>query len=256
MIFDSHAHYDDEQFDGDRDEVIKKCVSEGVGYILNASSDALSIEKTVELAGRYECIYAAVGLHPHNANQFDQTILDKITALSKNSKVVAVGEIGLDYYYDFSPRDIQKQVFTKQLDIASYLNLPVVIHMRDAVEDTLEILSKYKNNVKGVMHCFSGSAEVARILVDWGFYISIGGVVTFKKAKRIFEALKEIPDERLLVETDCPYLAPEPFRGRRNDSALLKYTIQKIAEIKGRQIEYIENVTADNAMRLFEIGKC
>lgn len=253
MIFDSHAHYDDEQFDGDRDEVIKKCVSEGVGYILNASSDASSIEKTVALAQQYQCIYAAVGLHPHNANEFDDSILNKISTLCRSSKVVAIGEIGLDYYYDFSPRNVQKQVFIRQLDLAMKLNLPVIIHMRDAAEDTLQILENYKNDIKGVMHCFSGSSEVARILLNWGLHISIGGIITFKNAKKVCEALKAIPDERLLIETDCPYLSPEPFRGRRNDSSLLKYTIQKIAEIKGKEPEYIENITTENAKGLFAI---
>lgn len=253
MIFDSHAHYDDEQFDSDRDEIIKKCVSEGVQYILNASSDALSIEKTFALSQQYECIYAAVGLHPHNAKEFNNEVLDKISTLCINSKVVAIGEIGLDYYYDFSPRDVQKQVFIKQLDLALQANLPVIIHMRDAVEDTLKILERYKNNIKGVMHCFSGPAEVARILLDWGFHISIGGVVTFKNAKKVHDALKVIPDERLLVETDCPYLSPEPFRGRRNDSSLIKYTINKIAEIKCKETGYIEKITTENAKSLFAI---
>lgn len=254
MLFDTHAHYDDEKFDIDRSQILEKVYSEGVSYIINASSDEKSISMSLELAERYPFVYAAVGIHPQSAGDVDDGYLKKLYEHAKHEKVVAIGEIGLDYYYDFPPRDIQKKRFIEQINAAKEISLPVVIHTRDSFEDVLKIIkSENVKEVGGVFHCFSGSIEVAREVLNNNFYISVGGIVTFKNAKKVPEVVKYVPTDRLLIETDCPYLTPEPFRGKRNDSGYLKYVVEKVAEIKGITFDEVAEITAKNALKLFRI---
>jgi TatD DNase family protein len=250
-IFDSHAHYDDAKFDEDRDELISSLPSKGIIGVINCGADLKSSAQSVKLSEKYDYIYAAVGVHPHEAKNFGDDTLNELRRLAANKKVVAIGEIGLDYYYDFSPREKQIEVFEKQLILAAELNLPVIIHNRDAHEDTLNILKKHRP--KGVLHCFSGSAETAREIVKLGMFIGLGGAVTFKNAKKPLEVAATVPDEFLLIETDAPYMAPVPFRGKRCDSAMIPYTAEKIAEVRNTTAQEILNLTAENAKRLFGI---
>ncbi|MEG1965975.1 MAG: TatD family hydrolase, partial [Oscillospiraceae bacterium] len=229
-IFDSHAHYDDEDFDEDRNKLLLNMADNGIEYILNASSDIVSSRNSVDLAEKYPFIFAAVGVHPQSAQTYSDEIQAELIELSKLKKVVAVGEIGLDYHYDDTNKIFQLIAFEKQLLLAEELDLPVIIHSRDATEDTLSLLKKYKP--RGVVHCFSGSAETAAEIIKLGMYIGFTGVITFKNAKRAIEAAKIIPLDKLLVETDCPYMAPVPFRGERCNSTMLQSTVEKLAEIK------------------------
>lgn len=247
-IFDTHAHYDDEKFDVDRDETIKKVFSSGVRGIINCGCDVDSSKKSLELCDKYEKFFCAIGIHPHSA-QDESDRLDEIFSMTKCSKVVAVGEIGLDYHYDFSDRNIQKEIFERELVFAGKNSLPVIVHSREATQDTLELLKKHKPT--GVVHCFTGSVETAKEILSLGMYLGIGGAITFKNAVKPVEAVKHIPLERILLETDCPYMTPVPFRGKRNDSSLIEYTAQKIAEIKNTDVETIANVTYKNAKILF-----
>ncbi|MCM8710717.1 TatD family hydrolase [Clostridium sp. SYSU_GA19001] len=252
-IFDSHAHYDDEAFNEDRDKVIEELKEMGVIGVLNCGASFDGTIQSVELADKYDFFYAAVGIHPEHAEDFNDDVLGKLRLLAKNKKVKAIGEIGLDYYYEENPaRDIQKKVFRAQMNLADELKLPVVIHDRDAHEDTLSILKEFPQ-VNGVIHCFSGSVEFARECLKLGYYIGFTGVVTFKNAKKIIEVVKEVPLSRMLVETDCPYMAPTPYRGKRNRSDYIKYIIEKIAEIKGVTEEEISKVTIDNTKKLLNI---
>ncbi len=255
MFFDSHAHYYDEQYDRDRNEVLAKVHESGVEYVLSASSDVASSIENISLARQYDFIYAAVGIHPHSAIDMNNNIISALADFAAYPKVVAIGEIGLDYYYDNAPREAQKIAFAKQINLAVNLNLPVIVHDRDAHEDTLNII-KNENARKtgGVLHCFSGSVEMAREVLNNDFYISIAGPVTFKNAKKIIDVIKYVPDDRLLIETDCPYLTPEPLRGKRNDSSLIGYIAEKIAVIKGRTADEIADITTRNAKRLFNIN--
>ncbi|MBQ7647382.1 MAG: TatD family hydrolase [Clostridia bacterium] len=253
-MFDSHAHYDDSKFDGDRDEKIKEIFSLGVTGIVNASSDIPSSIASIKLAEKYDGIYACVGVHPHEAEKAPSCYLDILKPMFDNKKVVALGEIGLDYHYDFSPRDIQKKIFHEQLEFAEQLDVPVVIHDREAHKDCIDAVLQHKN-VRGVFHSFSGSAESAAILQKAGWYVSISGVVTFKNAEKTVLAAKSVSDDRLLVETDCPYLAPHPCRGERNNSYLMRHTIQKLADIRGTTFEYIEKITTENAKRFYGIER-
>ena len=253
-IFDSHAHYDDEEFDNDRKEVLEELKNEGVIGIMNCSSSYESIAKTCELINTYDFIYGAVGIHPENADEFKDEMLDEFKdIIKKNPKVKAIGEIGLDYYWDENPdKEIQKDVFRKHMKLAEELNLPVIIHDRDANEDTLNIIKEFPN-VKGVVHCFSGSVEFAKECLKLGYYIGITGVVTFKNAKKVVKVVKEVPVERLLVETDCPYMAPEPNRGKRNKSSYIKYVIEKISEIKEINPKEFNLKVNENLQNLFKI---
>ena len=254
MLFDSHAHLDDEKFSQDRYEVINKARESGVSYILNASSDLVSAKNSISLAEDFEFIYAAVGIHPHCAGEMEDSTLDTVRDLAGHKKVVAIGEIGLDYYYDTAPRDIQKYWFARQLDLARELELPVIVHDRDAHEDILDIIkSQDLRGVGGVFHCFSGSVEMAKEVLDNNFYISVSGVVTFKNAKKIIDVVKYTPLDRLLIETDCPYLTPEPFRGKRNDSGYVRLVAEKIASIKGLSFESVASITLNNARQLLSI---
>lgn len=254
-MFDSHAHYDDEKFNPDRDEIIHTAHMSGVNYILNASSDIKSSLMSVELARRHGFVYASVGIHPHEVGNCTRDDIASIEEMVlNNSKIVAIGEIGLDYYYDHSPREKQQHWFAEQIRLAGKLKLPVIIHDRDAHEDTLKIMRECNaGEYGGVMHCYSGSPEMLKSVFDNNMYISIGGPVTFKNAKRVIDVVKCAPLERILVETDSPYLAPEPFRGKRNDSSLLRYIVHKIAEIKGVSFEEVREITTENAMKVFGI---
>lgn len=254
-MFDSHAHYDDERFDGDRDSVLKKVFSSGVEGVLNASCDAATIDSTVALSEQYDFVYAAVGIHPHNVQEANENILGKIAEHAKKPKVVAIGEIGLDYYYDFAPRELQKKWLISQIGLAKDLKMPVIIHNRDSHQDVMEIInSENAKEVGGVFHMFTGSPEMARILLDNNFFISVGGIVTFKNARKIVEVIKAVPLERLLIETDCPYMTPVPNRGMRNDSSYLINTARKVAEIKETEVSVIVEATTKNARELFKIA--
>lgn len=254
MLFDSHAHYDDDQYDKDRNEVILRAKEKGVGYILTASADVASSVESIALSQKYDFIYAAIGVHPHNVLDLNNNIISALKDFATYPKVVAIGEIGLDYYYDNSPREAQKIWFARQISLAIDLKLPIIVHDREAHEDTVSILkSENAKEVGGVLHCYSGSVEMAREVLEQNFMISIAGPVTFKNANRLLEVVKYIPDDRLMIETDSPYLAPEPLRGTRNESSNIKLIAQKIAKIKGKPLEYIEEITTSNAKRLFAI---
>ncbi len=252
MIFDSHAHYDSHQFDDDREDMLSNLLPKSnVIGIINCASDFKSAEMTVKLCEQYDYIYGAVGVHPHETEEAGAFDEDRLIALVNNKKIVAVGEIGLDYHYDFSPKDIQKEWFEKQIILANELDLPVIVHDREAHKDTMDILTKYKP--KGVVHCFSGSVETARETINLGMYIGLGGAVTFKNAKTPVEVAKDIPLERLLLETDAPYMTPVPHRGKRCDSSYIIYTAEKIAEVRGIETEQVLKAACDNAKRLFGI---
>ena len=253
-IFDSHAHYDDEEFDNDRKEVMEELKKDGVIGIMNCSSSYKSIAKTCELINTWDFIYGAIGIHPENADEFKEEMLQEFKeTIKKNPKLKAIGEIGLDYYWDENPdREIQKDVFRKHMKLAEELKLPVIIHDRDAHEDTLNIMKEFPN-VKGVVHCFSGSVEFAKECLKLGYYIGVTGVVTFKNAKKVVQVVREVPVERLLVETDCPYMAPEPNRGKRNKSSYIKYVIEKIADIKEIDPKELNMEVNKNLQNLFKI---
>ena len=246
MIFDSHSHYDDEKFNEDRKELLLSLNDNNVHRVVDVCAELKSIEKVLELTREYDFIYGAIGIHPDAVGDLDESSYEyiKSSALSTD-KVVAIGEIGLDYYWDNSPRDIQKKWFDRQLDIALEINKPVIIHSRDACEDTMDLLKSRKNPL-AVMHCFSYSKEIARELLNMDFYLGIGGVVTFKNSKKLKEVVEYMPLDRMLLETDCPYLAPAPFRGKRNDSSLLKYVVEEIANIKNIDPLQVEEVCWNN----------
>ena len=251
MIFDTHAHYDDEQFQEDRDALLEAMPSLGVGTIVNVSATYESCLHAVELAKKYPHVYAAVGIHPDEVGVLDEEKFAKMREFFKEDKVVAVGEIGLDYYWDNESHEVQRKWFVRQLELAKELNLPVVIHSRDAAADTMYVRENYAKDLEGVIHCYSYSPELAKEFIAMGYYIGVGGVVTFKNAKKLVRTVEEIPLDRILLETDCPYMAPEPHRGSRNDSRNIPYVIAKIAEIKGVAPEEVEETTRENAFRLF-----
>ncbi len=248
-IFDSHAHYDSEAFEPDRKELLGALQGQGVCGIINCGTDIASSLVSLELSDEFGFVYAACGIHPHEAEGCKQGYLSVLKKLCSEKKCVAVGEIGLDYHYDFSPREIQKQVFEQQLALAKELDLPVIVHDREAHEDTMELLKRYKP--KGVVHCFSGSAEMAKEVVKLGMYIGLGGAVTFKNARKPLEVAAMVPDDRLLIETDCPYMTPVPFRGKRCDSSFIPYTAEKLAEVRNTTAESILDLTRKNANTLF-----
>lgn len=253
MIFDSHAHYDSEQFNEDREELLLSMEEHGVGTIVNSGASWDSVTEVVELAHKYPFIYAAVGMHPDEVGDLNDERFEYLKSQCQKEKVVAVGEIGLDYYWDNESHDVQKKWFIKQLELARELDLPVIIHSRDAAADTLEIMKEYGQGLRGVIHCFSYSVELAREYVKMGFHIGIGGVVTFKNGRKLKEIAEEIPLDRILLETDCPYLAPVPFRGKRNCSAYISYVAQEIANLKGISYEEVVAQTEQNGKRLFRI---
>lgn len=253
MIFDSHAHYDSEQFNEDRDELLQSMPENGVGTIVNSGANWNSVTEVVELARKYPHVYAAVGMHPDEVGDLNEERFEYLKAQCHKDKVVAVGEIGLDYYWDNESHDVQKKWFIKQLDLARELDLPVIIHSRDAAADTLEIMKEYGKGLRGVIHCFSYSIELAREYVKMGFHIGIGGVVTFKNGKKLKEIAQEIPLDYILLETDCPYLAPVPFRGKRNSSIYISYIAEEIANLKGISYEEVVAQTEKNGKKLFGI---
>lgn len=250
-LFDSHAHLCDEAFSDDREEIVQKCFEAGVKYIAEIGYSEETSEKAVEFASKYENIFAVVGAHPDECN--DDIDLSYIKKIAKNKKVVAIGEIGLDYHYDNTNKEKQKKYFVEQIQIANELNLPIAIHSRDADMDMLEILKHNKINAGFIMHCFSSSVEIGKEIIKLDGYISISGTVTFKNAKNILEVAKIVPEDRLLIETDCPYLAPVPYRGERNDSSYVIKTAEKIAEIRSETVEKIAEITKKNAMRIYNI---
>ncbi|WP_099364150.1 TatD family hydrolase [Fredinandcohnia onubensis] len=254
MLIDTHAHLNAIQYQEDLEEVIERAQSEGVEIIVVVGFDRETITRAIELADTYEFIYATVGWHPVDAIDMTDEDLKWIEELCSHPKVVALGEMGLDYYWDKSPKDIQKEVFRKQIALAKKVKLPIIIHNREATADIIEILEEEKaSEVGGIMHCFTGSVEVAKQCMDMNFYISFGGPVTFKNAKKPKEVAAEIPLDRLLIETDCPYLTPHPFRGKRNEPSYVKYVAEQIAELKGVTFEEIAQKTSDNAKRFFGI---
>lgn len=254
-IFDTHAHYDDERFSEDSEELLSSLEDKGITGVISCGVNAESSKANLRLAEKYPFIYAAVGYHGLNTGDLTDDYLDILKGLIKNEKVVAIGEIGLDYHYEKETRDIQIVIFREQIELANEYNLPVIVHDREAHEDTLNILKELKP--KGVVHCFSGSVEMAKEIVKIGMYIGLGGAVTFKNAVKPVEVAKFVPADRLLVETDCPYMTPVPFRGKRNDSSLIPYTAGKIAEIRGVTAQEILDLTAENARELFCISnKC
>lgn len=254
MLIDTHAHLNDEKFISDQDEVIKRAKQQGLTSIINIGYNRETILQTIDLINKYEFIYAAIGWHPNDAHEMREADLAFIEELSKHQKVLAIGEIGLDYYWDFAPKEVQKKVFKQQINLAKRVDLPIIIHDRDAHQDILTIL-KEENAVKvgGIMHSFSGSLEMARECIEMGFYISFSGPITFKNAKKPKEVAANIPLERILIETDCPYLTPEPYRGKRNEPAYVKYIAEKIAELRGLAVEEIIKITNENAKRIFKL---
>ena len=254
MLIDSHAHLDDKRFDRDRDSLIKDLESNGIELVINIGADLKSSIASVSLAEKYPNIYATVGVHPHDAKNMDDSTLEILRSLAKRNKVVAIGEIGLDFYYDNSPRDEQRKWFREQLKLAKELDLPVVIHSRDAQQETFDTLKEAQDGtLRGVLHCYSGSKEMAMEYIKLGFYISIAGPVTFKNARVLKEVAKAVPLDKLLVETDCPYLAPEPHRGKRNEPVYVKYVAGTIAELKGISYEELAKATNRNTRELFGI---
>ena len=251
MIFDSHAHYDADQFEEDRVALLSSMPERGVGAILNVGADWDSVTEAVELAHAFPHVYAAVGLHPDEVGILDEEKFLVLKKQAQKEKVVAIGEIGLDYYWDNESHEVQKKWFVRQLELAREMDLPVIIHSRDAAEDTLQIMKEHADGLRGVIHCFSYSKELAKEYVKMGFHIGVGGVVTFKNGRKLKETVEEIPLERILLETDCPYLAPEPYRGKRNSSEYLEYVAKVIAEIKGVTYEEVIAQTERNAKELF-----
>ena len=252
MIFDSHAHYDDEAFDTDREALLAQCRQEGIEYIVNVSASLKSVETTLKLAGKHSFLYAAVGVHPDEVGELNEESFAWLKEQCRNPRAVAVGEIGLDYYWDKENHELQKYWFRRQMELARELRLPMIVHSRDAAADTLEEVKKaHTEELRGVIHCFSYSPEIAREYLDMGYYIGIGGVVTFKNARKLKEVVKMLPPKRMLLETDCPYLAPVPYRGKRNSSLNLPYVAAAIAEIKGMEAEEVIRITNENAKNLY-----
>ena len=253
MIIDTHAHYDDEQFDTDRDELLKSMHDGGIGLIVNAASTLESWGKIQRLTEEYPFVYGAVGIHPDEAGTLTEEHMSEMERLLDLEKIVAVGEIGLDYYWDNESHDVQKKWFIRQLELAKGKDMPVIIHSREAAADTMEIMRGYASGMRAVIHCYSYSVEMAREYVKMGYYIGIGGVVTFKNAKKLVNVVKEIPLTSIVLETDCPYLAPVPYRGKRNSSLYLPYVAEKIAEIKGVNIEEVVRQTEENSRMLYDL---
>lgn len=261
MIFESHAHYDDRQFDVDRETLLENLPFQNVGVIVNVGSDIRSSKESITLAHQYDYIYAAIGVHPDEVDTMKEADMEELSHMAREDKVVAIGEIGLDYFRKEGNayKSVQKEGFCRQLDLAKEIEKPVIIHSRDAAEDTIQILRDFrKENPQienpGVIHCYSYSPELAKEYVAMGFYIGIGGVVTFKNAKKLVETVAQIPLERILVETDSPYLCPEPNRGKRNDSSQIRYVMDRIADIRGIAPEEVEKQTEMNARKMYRLS--
>ena len=252
MIFESHAHYDDSAFDEDREEILGKCREQGISSIVNVSASLKSVKTTLALAEAYDFIYGAVGIHPDEVGELNEENFSWLKEMCRHPKAVAVGEIGLDYYCDKEGHETQKYWFSRQLELAGELGLPVIIHSREAALDTLEVVqSAHKPGYKAVVHCFSYGPELAAEYLKLGYYIGVGGVVTFKNAKKLKEVVKLVPAERILLETDCPYLAPEPFRGKRNSSLNLLRVAEAVGQLKEMETEEVVRITQENAKRFY-----
>lgn len=255
-LIDSHCHLDSKEFDTDRDEVVQRALDAGVERMIaiGTGNGPPDLEAGIRLAKKYPAFVATVGVHPHDAAKVGRRDFDNLTSLLTHPKVVAVGEIGLDYHYDFAPRETQKAVFVEQMGIAAAARKPIVIHTREAWDDTLDLIEQHwtPHGIGGIMHCFSGGPDAARRAIDLGFYLSFGGIVTFPKAVELQQAAREAPRDRILVETDAPYLAPVPKRGKRNEPALVVYTARKLAELRGESFEEVSRITTENLRRLLE----
>ena len=253
MLFDTHAHYDSGAFNADRMEVLASMPERGVELILNPGCDLETSQTAVSLANTFPFVYAAVGVHPSDCETYNDQVEEELRRLAADPKVKAIGEIGLDYYWkDNAPAEVQKAVFRRQMDLARALKLPVIIHDREAHRDCLEIVKEYPD-LKGVYHCYSGSLEDAKILVKLGWMISFTGVVTYKNARKALEVIEWLPMDRIMIETDSPYLTPEPFRGKRNDSGHVHYVAETIARVKGLEVEEVVRITTENGKRFFNI---
>ena len=253
MLFDTHAHLDDRAFDEDREELLAALPERGLKLVMNPGCSLASSRNAVKLANSYDYIYAAVGSHPDAADEVNEEVLEEYRKLCKlNPKVKAIGEIGLDYHYEDIPRQIQLQAFRAQMELARELKLPAIVHEREAHEDGMAVAREFRD-VGGVFHCYSGSAEMARQLVDLGWYIGFTGVLTFKNARKAVEVAASLPLDRIVIETDCPYMAPEPFRGKRNDPGRIYRMAEKLAEIRGLSVEEIQAITLENGKRLYRI---
>lgn len=254
MIFDTHAHYDDEAFDPDREELLGRMNAEGIMKIVNVGASLRGVEATYALMQQYDFVYGALGVHPDEVGELSDEWMDRIAGMLKHEKAVAVGEIGLDYYWDKESHEQQKYWFVRQMELAKELDLPIVVHSREAAKDTFDLVSEHHHGVTGgVIHCYSGSVEMAREYVKMGYFLGVGGVVTFKNARVLKKVVADIPLEHLVLETDCPYLAPTPYRGKRNSSLYLPKMVQAVAEIKGITEEEVEKTTWENAHRLYRL---
>ena len=254
LLIDTHTHYDNEAFEGDRDSLLPTLVSRGIAYVVNMGYDIESSKTSRDLAARYDFIWFAAGIHPHDAAGAPPDFEKAIAEILNDGKAVALGEIGLDYHYDYSPREKQREVFARQISLAGGLGMPVVIHDRDAHADIIDILSAHKDELRGgVCHCFSGDRRLAGQALELGLYIAFGGALTFKNSREIADAAAYTPSDRLLLETDCPYLSPAPYRGRRNDSTRLGIIAERVAQIRGADVDEIAKITAENAKKLFSI---
>lgn len=254
MIFETHAHYDDDRFNEDRDELLQRLPEEGVGVVINSGASVESTRDTIRLAKEYPFVYAAVGVHPSEIEELDEDFMLWMKEQTDDKKTVAIGEIGLDYYWDKEPevQERQRYWFGRQIELARETNLPIIVHSRDAAADTMQVMKEHHaEEIPGVIHCYSYSKEMALEFIKMGYYIGVGGVVTFKNAKKLKETVEAIPLDKILLETDCPYMAPEPYRGKRNSSLYLPYVIEEIARIKGVSTEEVERVTEENARKLF-----
>jgi TatD DNase family protein len=254
MIFDTHAHYDDEQFDIDREELLLSMKDNGIGNVVNVGANLEGSQRSLDLAQKYDFVYAAVGVHPSDCAELDDEGIEKIRAMSSFPKCVAIGEIGLDYYWPEPDHELQKKWFIRQIALAREVGLPIIVHSRDAAADTLEILKSEKaGELGGVVHCFSYSKEVALECVQMGFYIGVGGVLTFKNGRKMKEVVEEIPMDSIILETDSPYLSPEPNRGKRNSSLNLPYVVSAMAQIKGISEEEVIRITEENARKMYRL---
>ena len=253
MIYDTHAHYDDAQFDEDREELLRAMADHRVGTIVNVSASYASCERVADMVQDYPFMYAAAGVHPDHAGELNEDRFARMRELFRRDKVIAVGEIGLDYYWDNESHEVQKKWFIRQLELARELNLPVLIHSREAASDTMEIMKEYAKGLDGIIHCYSYSKEMAQEYVKMGFYIGVGGVVTFKNARKLKETVEVLPLTSIVLETDCPYLAPEPYMGKRNHSAYIRYVAEAVAQLKGVTCEEVIAQTEVNAKKLYRI---
>lgn len=254
MIFDTHAHYDDEAFDADREELLRGMSLAGVEYIVNVGASMASSKRSIELAEKYPFVYAAVGVHPDEVGELDEAQFETLRTWTGEPKVKAVGEIGLDYYWDKEKHELQKHWFLRQMELAAEMRLPIIVHSREAAKDTLDLIKAAKPlSLSGVIHCYSYSTEQAKEYLDMGYYLGIGGVLTFKNAKKLKEVASYAPLSSLVLETDCPYLAPVPYRGKRNDSSLIRYVAEELAAIKGMDPEEVLRITNENGRKLYGI---